>query len=546
MLTAALFVTGGASAQSNVAGYWFGGLLVERERVNPMDIFSLSQTQFNYGTARSMAMAGAFTSLGADMASMTLNPAGLGMYRRSEVSITPLVTVASASNSAPANASNSNTRFALGNIGLVVNAYEGTGSLLSVNLGFGYNRIADYNYNYSFWQGNNGSTLGGVLATQLNTSAGGIGINSNNRIADSYGNYDYGLSTELWGGVLGYKCGLLNYYGANGWGLDEYPMPFYTDQYASVESRGSAGEYSFSFGMNFSNRLYFGATVGIMRFNQKQIISYGENIYPDNGAGDNAMALEYFDYAQWREMSGTGLNLKLGLTWRPTDALRLGVAFHTPTYYTMNFSYSAGMDSYANDGLYTDESTPRIDDSGPDSWEFASPARLLVGASYTFGSFAVLSVDYERDWYNGIRMKHMPYGFNKQYYDDYFREAFKGSNTLRIGAEVKPTSRLALRAGYGYSGSMLRGSETDDVLYMTPVVYQTNFWTLGLGYALTPQVSIDIAYQNLASKTTDYSLFYALAYDSTGSVNLGASDYSGIFSTEFMRHNVALTLSVKF
>ena len=551
VLAAAMFVTGSASAQGNVAGYWFGGLLVERERVNPMDVFSLSQTQFNYGTARSMGMAGAFTSLGADMASMTLNPAGLGMYRHSELTITPLVTASRASNSAPANASNSSSRFALGSIGLVVNAYEGTGSVLSVNLGFGYNRIADYNYNYSFWQDGNGSTLGGVLATQLKESKGKIGINSNNRIADSFGNYDYGLSTELWGGVLGYKCGLLNCYGRdewgrNIWGLDEYPMPFYTDQYASVESRGSAGEYTFSLGMNFNNKIYFGATVGIMRFNQKRTITYGENIYPDEGADPEALALEYFDYAQWSSMSGTGVNLKLGLTWRPTDALRLGIAFHTPTYYSMNFSYAAGMDSYANDGLYEDESTPRIDDNGPDAWEFASPARMLVGASYTFGSFAVVSVDYERDWYNGIRMKHMPYGFSKQYYDDYFRDAFKGSNTVRIGAEVKPAPRLSLRAGYGYSGSMLRGSETDDVLYMTPVIYQTNLWSLGLGYALSPRVSLDVAYQNVSSKTTDYSLFYALAYDSAGRVDLGASDYSGIFSTEFTRHNVALTLSVKF
>ena len=546
MMLAALFVSAGASAQGNINGYWFGGLMVDRERVNPMDIFSLSQTTFNYGSARAMGMAGAFTSLGADMASMTLNPAGLGMYRHSEVTITPLVTMQSASNSAPANASNSSNRFALGNIGFVINAYEGTGSVLSVNLGFGYNRIADYNYNYSFGQTGNISTLGGVLATQLNASAGGIYVNQNNKIADSYGGTDFGLSTELWGSVMGYKCGLLNYYGRDGWGLDEYPLPFYTDQYASVQSRGSAGEYSISMGMNFGNKFYFGATVGIMRFNQKRILSYGENIYSDGQADPETYLLQYFDYAQWSEMSGTGVNLKLGVTWRPTEALRLGLAFHTPTYYSMNFSYAAGMDSFTSDGLYTDESTPRIDDNGPDAWEFTSPARMLVGASYTFGSFAVVSLDYERDWYNGIRMKNLPYGFSKQYYDDYFREAFKGSNTVRIGAEVKPTSRLALRAGYGFSGSMLRGSETDDILYMTPVVYKTNYWSLGLGYALTPHVSLDIAYQNIASKTTDYSLFYSAAYDSAGVIDWSASDYSDTFSTEFTRHNVALTLSVKF
>ena len=542
LLAAATIFTSGASAQ----GYWFGGLLVERERVNPMDVFSLTQTHFNYGTARSMAMAGAFTSLGADMASMTLNPAGLGMYRRSEVSVTPLVSLQRAANSAPANADNNNSRFSLGSLGLVVNAYEGTGSVLSVNIGLGYNRLADYNYNYSFWQGGNGSTLGGVLAQQLNQSAGGIGINGSNRIADSYGNYDYGLSSELWGGVLGYKCGLLNYYGRDGWGLDEYPMPFYTDQYASVSSRGSAGEFSLSMGMNFGNKFYFGATLGILTFRQRETISYGENIFAERAVDPDAYTLEYFDYAQWRSMTGSGVNLKLGLTWRPTEALRLGVAFHTPTYYSMNFSYAAGMDSNASDGLYESEETPRIDDNGPDTWEFSSPARMLVGASYTFGTVAVVSVDYERDWYNSIRMKNMPYGFSRNYYDDYFRTAFKGSNTLRAGIEVKPAPRMALRAGYGFSGSMLSGSREDDVLYMTPVVSRTSLWTVGAGFALTPHTSLDVAYQNVTSRSTDYSLFYALAYDQSGNVDLSASDYSGIFNTRFTRHNIAMTLTIKF
>ena len=54
---------------------------MDRDIVTPSDLFELSQTTFSLGTARSMAMAGAFTSLGADLTSMAINPAGLGMYR---------------------------------------------------------------------------------------------------------------------------------------------------------------------------------------------------------------------------------------------------------------------------------------------------------------------------------------------------------------------------------------------------------------------------------------------------------------------------------
>lgn len=69
---------------------------MDRDIVTPSDLFELSQTTFSLGTARSMAMAGAFTSLGADLTSMAINPAGLGMYRRNEISITPLMSFARA------------------------------------------------------------------------------------------------------------------------------------------------------------------------------------------------------------------------------------------------------------------------------------------------------------------------------------------------------------------------------------------------------------------------------------------------------------------
>ena len=134
--------------------YEIGGSVLTRDALSTSDFFTLSQEQFNFGTARSMAMGGAFTSLGADQAAMVLNPAGLGMYRRGEFALTPMVTIA---NTETANTnpygSTSSSRFALGNIGAVMNVFEGSGRLLSFNIGMGYTRLADYNYDYSFSYG---------------------------------------------------------------------------------------------------------------------------------------------------------------------------------------------------------------------------------------------------------------------------------------------------------------------------------------------------------------------------------------------------------
>ena len=143
---------------------------MDRDIVTPSDLFELSQTTFSLGTARSMAMAGAFTSLGADLTSMAINPAGLGMYRRNEISITPLMSFARAENNAPAFNSNGKNRFSIGNFGFTANVYEGSGPLVSVNIGFGYNRLQDLNHQYSYYTQGNVSSIADVFSDMLQYS----------------------------------------------------------------------------------------------------------------------------------------------------------------------------------------------------------------------------------------------------------------------------------------------------------------------------------------------------------------------------------------
>ena len=80
-------------------GILFEGEVLQQAALSGESIARLSQPQL-FGTARSMAMANAFASLGGDVASMSINPAGLGMYRHNELSITPLVTSSRSSNGA--------------------------------------------------------------------------------------------------------------------------------------------------------------------------------------------------------------------------------------------------------------------------------------------------------------------------------------------------------------------------------------------------------------------------------------------------------------
>ena len=554
---AAAATAAGASAQQ------WGGLLMDKDLLMPTDMIELSQTQFNFGTARAMAMAGAFTSLGADLSSMSINPAGLGMYRHNDISVTPMMSFARSKTNAPEYGNNSRDRFSMANIGVVINAYEGSRSLVSLNIGFGYNRIADLNYDYAFQRQNQAATIGDAYARQLYW--GGISKYSFYNGGGS-GNWNWNnIAPEYWNAALAYRGFLIDQVDPNK--PDSWQPTWVTpnadvDHYTMLRSKGSIGEYVLSVGANINNKIYIGASLGIQSVYQRKYIDYVEEYFysdpsqaiPDFGNSGLDYQLLRWKLNQSVIVDGTGVNFKAGVVYRPTANLRLGVAIHTPTYYSLDrkFQSAAAGLAYANNdtdpNVKPDDegyistagdpnmTSPLLVDDGPNSWSFVSPTRLMFGASYTFGERGVISVDYERDWYNGIRIKDNPSGLDSQsWYNDTFRDVFKGSNILRVGAEFKPLPVLALRAGFGYSGSMLKDDKT---VLASPAIKETTYYGAGIGFVLARGVLLDVAYQYMSSKTTDYYLFYA--------EDKGGHTESAVYSTDINRHNVALTLGFRF
>lgn len=560
IILAAVASATAAAAQNNQSG----GLIMDKDLLMPSDFFELSQTQFNFGTARAMAMAGAFTSLGADLSSMSINPAGLGMYRHNDISFTPMMSFVRSDTNADPYGRNHRDRFAMANVGGVANLYEGSGKLISVSFGFGYNRIADLNYDYSFQRWGQKATIGDVYSRLLNWS----GVSKN----DFYNNGGSGdwnwdrISAQYFNSALGYRGFLIDQTDPKDpatwkptWVGNNADIAHFT----TFRSRGSIGEYTLSLGANIDNKLYVGATLGIQSVYQRKYIDYAEEFFYNDGTGTAAdghgqSGLDYqllwWKLNQSAIISGTGVNFKAGIIYRPIENLRIGAAIHTPTYYDLDYKFqssAAGL-AYANndsdpnvkpdrDGFIStagdgNMTTPLLVDDGPNSWSFVSPTRLLLGVSYSFADRAVISVDYERDWYNGIRVKDNPVGLDSQtWYNDTFRHNFKGSNIVRVGAEFKPLPVLALRAGFGYSGSMLKDENT---ILASPAIKQTTYCGAGIGFVLARGVLLDVAYQYLSSKTTDYYLFYV--EDSEGMAE------SARYATIFNRHNVAVTLGFRF
>ena len=103
------------------------------------------------GTARAGGMGNAFGALGGDFTSISINPAGLGVYRSSELSFTPKFTHGKTEGNYM-NSLMEDTKYnlSLNNFSYVTTIPTASRSdigLISVNLGIGYNRLKDFNNN---------------------------------------------------------------------------------------------------------------------------------------------------------------------------------------------------------------------------------------------------------------------------------------------------------------------------------------------------------------------------------------------------------------
>jgi hypothetical protein len=137
---------------------------------------ALRYSQIFYGgTARFMSMGGAFTALGGDMSSLSQNPAGLGVFRVSEFTITPQLFHINTSARYNGNASDYLYNFNLNQAGIVSNIISNSGEtgLLSLNFGYSFNKTNNLNQNIWIQGIGNKSSMADFWAEQ----AGGFRTN---------------------------------------------------------------------------------------------------------------------------------------------------------------------------------------------------------------------------------------------------------------------------------------------------------------------------------------------------------------------------------
>jgi hypothetical protein len=200
---------------------------------------------------------------------------------------------------------------------------------------------------------------------------------------------------------------------------------------------------AFTFGLSgsFADRLYIGTSVEFPR------IRYFEESYYTE-VNQDLNATDFRELNKYEELitKGTGVNVKVGMILRITDFIRLGGAFHSPTWFNnMNDSwFNSHTTEFVGNRFY--ESSPY----GNFNYELQTPWKAMGSASVILWRAALVSLDYEYIDYTTAKLKSREYRFTDE--NRNIREVFTQTHNVKIGSEVK-MGQFALRAGFGYNMS---------------------------------------------------------------------------------------------
>ena len=544
----------------------------------------IASTDLN-GTARYVGMGGAMEALGADISTISTNPAGIGLFRRSWIGVSAGATIQNGDKTQTQILDKSGiTNADLNQIGAIYSMQTGAQSFL--NVGFNFQKSRNFNQILSAY-----SEYDESLATSLSKSTALMGY--------GYTEYDYVPVTHQL--VFDTYNNLIprtenESEPDNSKKYSGYPYANSNKYLAQRELSGYVGNYDFNISGNIKNRIFLGISFGLKNIIYRSDSYYTENLLSAHYLEPN----EYTDpininnnYSNElgirdnRKVTGSGFDIKLGAIFRPIEdsPFRIGFYIHTPTWYKLTCTstmYAYGFGDYEAIKYKMVDNVPVVQSRNMQSfnsdnesiyntyeyrydYKINTPWRFGASVGHTFGSQVAIGATYEFADYSSIKNKVKNGYYYSDYYGDYYdnydsdkamdnntNNSLKGVHTLKIGVEAKPVPEVAIRMGYNYVSAIYEDSGYKALDQYSPgyeycMADYTNWKgvnriTFGLGFSLSKNVNLDFAYQYATQKGTyhpycDYSLMINdTKYDVVAPTTEVKND----------RHQLNCTLSYKF
>ena len=337
-----------------------------------------------YGTARAMSMGGAFGALGGDQTGVSINPAGIAVYRSSEVVGTlNLSQERSTVGSQEAN----KTRFEMDNLGFVGYFPLRNDMIPLINFGFSYNKLKSFNKHIS--------ALGSPNSTLLDYMADrSAGIQP--ELLEMGDNLPDPFMDQPWLSVLGYNSWLIDHVDEEG---SQY-VPVNTGNERAINEvqlreRGYIDNYDFTVGTTINHVLNLGLSLTIKDISYSLSSDYLEDF--DNGG---------YTLSNGITTSGAGVGAKFGAIYKPVNEFRFGLAYHTPTWYAFSETYEAQIDDDMTAYVTDPDYEPGVTSSEvfSNNYDLKTPGKIVLSAAAVLGNKFNVSIDYELVYYTKIKM----------------------------------------------------------------------------------------------------------------------------------------------
>lgn len=462
-------------------------------------------TQDLNGTARYVGMGGALDALGADISTISTNPAGIGLFRHSNASLSfGMVSQKDAVEFGGGN----KTNMSFDQAGFVYVSRTGRQSFL--NFGFNYHKSRNFDF-LMFAGGNlNGSSQNRVSYNKA------IDENGNDRgfaYVDRDNPNDFGTVTSDY-----IECSQLDYLYWNTVNFNplitgQDAMYYYEgDNYLMQKyNKGYVGAYDFNLSGNLNDRVFLGLTLGIKDVHYRSYSNYSEYFTrnPENLGGTMV--------EDDREITGTGFDIKAGVIFRPIEEspFRIGLSIASPTFYELTTNNLTRMwvdDKDANPNTY--ESNSGLTNQESYEFKFNTPWNFGLSLGHTIDNFLALGASIDYSDYSSIdnRVNTSWDSWSGDYnsesdrdMNDHTSKTLKGVTTVKLGAELKPEPSLAVRLGFNYVSPIYKDTGVKNNMVSSNGVYYSSSmdytnWkdtyriTAGFGYKVG-SVNLDMAYQ---------------------------------------------------
>lgn len=447
----------------------------------PEDALTFSRPTPASGTARVQALGGASGALGGEISTIFSNPANIGFYKTGDVVLTAGFKANNNKGTyfGRTEQANSSNAF-LGTSGFVWGRASYNGSLKGAAFGLAINRTADFGNKLYYLGQNKVGSMGQMFVEDINA------YGSRDQFGSDLAFRTYWVDTTSGGTYYSPAQNLIN----SGGGLI---------QEQTTITSGGITEFAIAGGANINDNIYLGASVGLPTLRYSRTRQFTE-------ADATNSTTNKFDYGYFEndlETRGAGINLKAGVVIAPNPNIRIGLAAHSPTFYSLTDRYSAYAEAMTenltpNAGKRSASSSDGYNNDGVlvSDYNLQTPYKLMGSFTVLLGNLADVRTQKGLITADVEYMNYMASKFtsSENNYANYFSKlnkaidnAYQGVLNARVGAELKFNTFMARFGGayYGNPYKDIAGEKSNIYQGTAGIGYRNRGFFIDLGYVHT-------------------------------------------------------------